>query len=275
MHYSTLLLSSLSLITTSTSSALPLEARQSTTWQYTCKPDYAAPSDFKAFNVGGCAAQLSFTKDRYIGVQWNFDAVYADGSRVKHDPLRSSENFGVGDALYPFKGNNFIEKFPGKSAFTSVHEFTNVCKSGATGDAPVSWVFYTTTANSACSAANFKFTTASIPVYNNGAVVTRPAKPASYSSKRVNDAGDFKVTWSEVPDAAAYSVIVEYPTNTDDVGRAVKNVRGARVLKGALDTTVPTGTLRQGDPRSVIVHTVDSKGLWSLTTDAKIVGGMW
>ncbi|XMA07803.1 hypothetical protein WAI453_000594 [Rhynchosporium graminicola] len=271
MHSSTFILSLLSLTTNTLSFSLPLQTRQSTTWQYTCDPTYAVPSNFKAFNLGGCAAQLAFTKDRYIGVQWNFDAVYADGSRVKHEPYRE-KSFGVSDTFYPLPGNNFNERFPGASAFTAVHEFANVCKAGA---APVSWIFYTSSAISACSSVSYRFTSGSIPVFSNGAVVTRPAKPASYSLSRVNDAGDFLVTWSAVSVAAAYSVIVEYPTGTDEIGRPYTNVRGARVQAGTLDTTIPTGSRRTDQQRSLVVHTVDSRGLWSFANDAKIVRGSW
>ncbi|KAL2065172.1 hypothetical protein VTL71DRAFT_4313 [Oculimacula yallundae] len=272
MQLPTLILALLSLTTSTLSSSLPLQARQSTTWQYTCQPNYAAPSNFKAFNLGGCAAQLAFTKDRYVAVQWNFDAVYADGSRVKYEPFRDFDTFGVSDPFYPFLGNNFNTRFPGASAFTAVHEFTNICKNGA---APVSWIFYTSSANSACSSSSYRYTSGRIPVFSNGAVVTRPAKPASYSLRRVNDAGDFLVSWSAVSGASAYSVIVEYPTGTDEVGNPYTNVRGARVQAGTLETTIPTGTRRTDQQRSLIVHAVDSRGLWSLTNDAKIVRGSW
>jgi hypothetical protein len=207
-----------------TSIAFPLQLtkRQSTTWQYTCESG-ASPNNFKAFNLDGCTAQLNFNKDRYIGVQWAFEATYADGSRVTHTPLRGTKNFGVSDTFYPFPGNNFVTAFPGQSAFTAVHEFANVCK---VGQAPVSWRFYTTSANSACSASGYRYTTGQIRTTNG---VARPAKVANVSIRRVNDAGDFQVNWSPVSTAAAYSVIVQYPTGSDEIGRAYTNVRGARV----------------------------------------------
>lgn len=61
-----------------------------------------APSKSKGFNLGGCAAQLASTKDRHVGLQWNFDAVYADGSRVKRYAYRDFNTFGVSDTFYPF-----------------------------------------------------------------------------------------------------------------------------------------------------------------------------
>ncbi|KAK0103957.1 hypothetical protein ONS96_005063 [Cadophora gregata f. sp. sojae] len=220
MKFSTVITATLSLATSAFSSSLPLQPRQSTTWQYTCQPNYAAPSNFKAFNLGGCAAQLTFTKDRYVGV----------------------------------------------------HEFTNVCKNGA---APVSWIFYTSSANSACSSDSYRYTGGRIPVFSNGAVVTRPAKPASYSLRRINVAGDFEVNWSAVSTAAAYSIIVQYPTGTDEVGNPYTNQRGARVQAPNLTTIIPTGTRRQDQPRSLIVHAVDSRAVWSFTNDAKIVRANW
>ncbi|PVH89186.1 hypothetical protein DL98DRAFT_579887 [Cadophora sp. DSE1049] len=272
MKLATIITLALSLATSTVSSSLPIKPRQSTTWQYTCQPNYAAPTNFKAFSLGGCAAQLAFTKDRYVGVQWNFDAVYADGSRVKHDPYRDFNTFGVSDYFYPFLGNNFNTRFPGSSAFTAVHEFTNVCKNGA---APVSQIFHTSSANSACSAASYRYTSGRIPVFNNGAVVTRLAKPASYSLRRLNDAGDFQVNWSAVSTAAAYSIIVQYPTGSDEVGNPYTNQRGARIQAPNLITTIPTGTRRQDQPRSLIVHAVVSRGVWSFTNDARIVRANW
>ncbi|KAG4419310.1 hypothetical protein IFR04_007544 [Cadophora malorum] len=272
MKLPTIITITLSLVASSVSSSLPLEARQSTTWQYTCQPNYTVPSNFKAFNLGGCAAQLTFTKDRYVGVQWNFDAVYADGSRVKKDPYREFNTFGVSDAFYPFLRNNFDTRFPGSSAFTAVHEFTNICKDGA---APLAWIFYSGSANSACSVSSYRYTSGRIPVFSNGTVVTRPAKAASYSLRRINDGGDFQVNWSAVSTAAAYSIIVQYPTGTDEVGNPYTNQRGARVQAPALTTTIPTGTRRQDQPRSLIVHAVDSRGVWSFTNYARIVWANW
>jgi hypothetical protein len=205
-----------------TASPLDLVKRQSISWQYTCE-SRAAPSNFKAFNLPGCTAQLSLTKDRYIGVQWAFEATYADGSHAVHAPFRGVANFGVSDAFYSFPGNNFNTAFPGTSAFTAVHEFANVCQGSQT---PVSWRFYTTSANSACSSSSYRYTTEQISAVNG---VTRPAKVPNVAIQRANDAGDFTVTWSPVANAAAYSVIVQYPTGTDEIGRPYTNVRGARV----------------------------------------------
>ena len=47
--------------------------------------------------------------------------------------------------------------------------------------------------------------------------------------RRANDAGGFEVSWDAVPDAVAYSVIVQYPTGTDEAGNPYLNVRDARV----------------------------------------------
>lgn len=202
-----------------------LEKRQSsesTNWQYSCS-SAAPPSNFKAFDLGGCNTQLAFTKDRYVGIQWEFQATYRDGSTAVHRPFQDYNNFGVSDTFYPYLGNNFITKRPGtSSAFTAVHEFSNVCKNG---QAPVSWRFYTTSANSACSSASYRYTTGQIQSVGN---VSRPPK-VSPSLRRINDNGDFEVSWSPVNGAAAYSVIVEYPTGTDEVGDPYRNVRGERV----------------------------------------------
>jgi hypothetical protein len=207
---------------TALASPLGLSKRQSTTWQYTCE-SRAAPSNFKAFNLASCTAQLSLTKDRYVGVQWAFEATYADGSRAVHTPLRGTGNFGVSDAFYPYEGNNFITAFPGQSAFTAVHEFTNVCQDG---QGPVSWRFYTTSANSACSSSSYRYTTGQIRATSG---VARPGKVSNVAIRRANDAGDFTVSWAPVAGAVAYSVIVQYPTGSDEIGRPYTNVRGARV----------------------------------------------
>lgn len=90
----------LALAASTAASPLELSKRQSTTWAYTCGSN-AAPSDFKAFDLRGCEAQLSLTKDRYIGVQWAFEATYADGSKAEHAPLRDFNSFGVSDTFYP------------------------------------------------------------------------------------------------------------------------------------------------------------------------------
>jgi hypothetical protein len=203
-------------------SPLNLERRQcSTTWRYQYE-GRAPPGNYKAFDVAGCAAQLSFNKDQYISVQWAFEATYSDGSVAEHKPFRDFDTFGVSDTFYPYLGNNFITRYPGNSAFTAVHEFTNVCKNG---QAPVSWRFYTV--SSQC------FTTGQIRSVKG---VTRPAKVSGVSLRRANDAGDFQVSWSAVPSAVAYSVIVEYPTGTDEIGRPYLNVRGARVQVSTLSS---------------------------------------
>ena len=190
-----------------------LEKRQcSTSWTF---GQGAPPGNYKAFDVGGCAAQLSFSKDQYISIQWAFEATYADGSRAEHKPFRDFNTFGVSDTFYPYLGNNFITRYPGSSAFTAVHEFSSVCKDGK---APVSWRFYTTTPG--C------FTSDQIRSVGG---VSRPSKVTGVALRRLNAAGDFRVSWSVVLGAIAYSVIVEYPTGTDEVGNPYKNVRGARV----------------------------------------------
>lgn len=59
-----------------------LTIRQSSEMVDTCIPGSSAPTDFKAFDVGNCQAQLSYTADKnHIGIQATFVAEYADGSR--------------------------------------------------------------------------------------------------------------------------------------------------------------------------------------------------
>ncbi|KAH8623216.1 hypothetical protein IG631_22373 [Alternaria alternata] len=207
---------------TTTASPLVLEPRQqcSTSWSYPYT-GRAPPGNYKAFNLASCTAQLSFNKDQYVGVQWAFEATYADGSRAELKPFRDFNSFGVSDTFYPYLGNNFLTRYPGNSAFTAVHEFSSVCKNG---QAPVSWRFYTTSGT-----ANGCYTTGQIRAVGG---VSRPAKVTGVSLQRSNDAGDFEVTWSPVSRAVAYSVIVQYPTGTDEVGNPYTNVRGARVQVG-------------------------------------------
>ncbi|KAF2818599.1 hypothetical protein CC86DRAFT_472674 [Ophiobolus disseminans] len=235
----------LAFATAAVASPLQLEKRQcSTTWRYQ-DAKRAPPGNYKAFDLGGCTSQLSFNKDQYISVQWAFEATYADGSRAEHKPFRDFDTFGVSDTFYPYLGNNFITRYPGNSAFTAVHEFTNVCSGG---QAPVSWRFYTTWPE--C------FTSGQIPPVSGA---TRPAKVSGVSLRRANDAGDFQVSWSAVPTAAAYSAIVEYPTGTDE----------------GTSTSVATTTRRQDVARKVIVHAVNSQGLWSFTNDVPPVVAGW
>ncbi|KAH7380212.1 hypothetical protein DE146DRAFT_288041 [Phaeosphaeria sp. MPI-PUGE-AT-0046c] len=263
-----LILSIATLASTTTASPLStsFDKRQSTSWTYTCSSG-APPAKFTAFNLPSCTAQLTFTKDRYIGVQWNFEATYADGSRVERKPFKSA-NFGASDTFYPYPGNNFLTSYPGNSAFTAVHEFGNVCKGG---QAPVSWRFFTSSANSACSAASYRFTTGQIRTVDGE---SRPAKVSGVALRRVNDAGDFQASWNAVSSAAAYSVIVRYPTGTDDIGNPYTNMRGARV-QGRTTQTIATTSRRPDVDREVIVHAVNAQGVWSLTTDVQPVAARW
>merc|ERR1711963_1026785 len=170
-------------------------------------------------------------------------------------------SFGVSDTFYPYLGNNFLTQYPSNTPYTAVHEFTGVCKNGA---APVSWRFYTTSGTRPC------FTTDQIRVVGG---VSRPPKVSGVTLRRNNDAGDFAVDWQPVARAVAYSVIVQYPTGSDEIGNPYRNVRGARVQ--GTSTTVATTTRRQDVERSVIVHAVDERGVWSFTSDVKPVVARW
>ncbi|KAH7130025.1 hypothetical protein B0J11DRAFT_602225 [Dendryphion nanum] len=237
---------------------LPTPSQCSTSFRYQ-EPGFAPPGNFKAFKFDDCTAQLSLDKDQYISVIWAFEATYADGSRTEHKPIRDFDTFGVSDPMYPYLGNNFITRYPGNSAFTAIHEFTNVCKGG---QAPISWRFLITSPD--C------FNSGQIPAVDGA---SRPAKVSGVSIRRVNDAGDFDVSWSAVPRAAAYSVIVQYPVGRDEIGNPYLNVRGARVQ--ATTARIPTTAKSQHVIRSVIVHAVDSRGLWSLTTGVRQVDASW
>ncbi|KAF3054202.1 hypothetical protein E8E11_012018 [Didymella keratinophila] len=234
----------LALIACTTASPVDVAKRHSSTWTYTCGTN-AAPSEFKAFNLGNCATQLSLTKDRYVGVQWAFEATYADGSTASHVPYRDFNTFGVSDTFYPYLGNNFVTRLPGQSAFTAVHEFTDVCKNGL---APVSWCFFTTSADSACSASNYRFTTSQIEVVGG---VSRPGKVSGVALRRANDAGDFEVGWDAVQDAVAYSVTVEYPTG--DVDYSCDYYQEAGCTEKA----------------------ADAQGIWPFTSDVQPVEAGW
>jgi hypothetical protein len=62
-----------------------LEARQSgrtTTWVDTCTGGSPGPNSYLAFNLGNCNYQMTLTRDTFlIGMTFEFEAVYADGSR--------------------------------------------------------------------------------------------------------------------------------------------------------------------------------------------------
>ncbi|CAN9227224.1 unnamed protein product [Alternaria alternata] len=185
---------------TTTASPLVLEPRQqcSTSWSYPYT-GRAPPGNYKAFNLASCTVQLSFNKDQYVGVQWAFEATYADGSRAELKPFRDFNSFGVSDTFYPYLGNNFLTRYLGNSAFTAVHEFSSVCKNG---QAPISWRFYTTSGT-----ANGCYTTGQIQAVGG---VSRPAKVTGVSLRRNNDAGDFEVAWSPVSRAVADPADVDY-----------------------------------------------------------------
>ena len=66
---------------------------------------------------------------------------------MKHDPYRDFNNIAVSDPFYTIGyGNNYITNRTQSQAFTSVHEFSNICRNGV---APSSWIFYTSLTNSA------------------------------------------------------------------------------------------------------------------------------
>jgi hypothetical protein len=106
------------------------------------------------------------------------------------------------------------------SNFTSVHELTNVCRNGA---GPVGWFFLAS--DSGCGRpANYVFTSPQIGITNG---VTRPGQTIP-SGRRINDAGDYEITWTAVPNAAAYTVLFEVPTSVDDVGNPYTRLIGSR-----------------------------------------------
>lgn len=269
-------------------SASALSPRQSPTWTYTCSA-LAPPSSFTASTPSPCTAQLSLTKDRYIGVHWAFEARYADGTTAVHAPLRDLAAFGVSDPFYPYLGNNFLERWPGSSsAFTAVHEFEGVCVGG---EEPVEWRFYTTSANAACSARDYRFSSGWVAVQGE---VVRPERVEGVQMRRVSDGGGFQVQWRPVEGARAYSVIVQYPTGTDEVGDPYLNVRGVRVQVSLLredvleegcilltkfdqgtEALVDTSVRRQDVARKAVVHVVDERGVWSFANGVEPVVAGW
>jgi hypothetical protein len=259
--------------------SLSLTPRQSCsptfTYPYTGR---TSPSNFLAFSLPSCTAQLTFTKDHWVGVQWAFEATYADGSRAILEPFRNNDNFGVSDTFYPYQGNNFLTSYPGSSAFTAVHEFTGVCKGGKE---PLSWRFYTTSGTSTCNTS---------PQIKAVGGVSRPAKVSGVALKRSSDASDFTASWSPVAGAAAYSVIVQYPSGIDDLGRPYLSVRGKRVMVSlpsskveiqrvnksqASSATVATTNRSKEVERKVVVHAVNAQGVWSFTSDVRPVTAGW
>jgi hypothetical protein len=89
------------LTVTLSSSLLPRQSCSNTwTYPYTGR---LPPSSFHAFTLPSCTAQLTFTKDHWVGVQWAFEATYADGGRVVYEPLRELGGFGVSDVWTPLQ----------------------------------------------------------------------------------------------------------------------------------------------------------------------------
>ncbi|KAK2627652.1 hypothetical protein QTJ16_002298 [Diplocarpon rosae] len=247
-----------------------LVPRQSTSWEYTCAK-LAPPADFTAFNLYNCEAQLSFTKDQYESVSWAFDAIYPDGSRLTHNPITDPTNFGVSDPTDPNKGTNYWTRYPESTRFTAVHEFTDVCKGN---QAPLSWEFYTTT--KPCSRSYF--TSGRVPVGRSGDPVTRPAQVDGVLLYPSGSQGDFTAYWEHVADAAYYSVIVQYPTQSaENADTVFMQLGGARIPHTDANnlTVVETGTFSKETPRAVIVHALDHAGVWSYTGDVTAVQGFW
>ncbi|KAF7198587.1 hypothetical protein HII31_00326 [Pseudocercospora fuligena] len=223
-----------------------LSKRQSTTWQDSC--GNPAPSNYRAFNLPNCQAQLTFSRGKNVAVQWK--------------PFRNFDNIAVSDPFYTLGyGNNYITNRTQSQAFTSVHEFTNVCRNGA---APVAWVFYTTSANSACTSRDYRYTTGRI----NAVSGSRPAK-TTFRGRQLNAAGDIEVIWNAVNGAQSYNVFVQIPTSSyEDNSGYFTTDRGARVSSGTTRATFP-GVVRfrnPEEPRKVYVNVQGTNGVWSDTT---------
>lgn len=126
--------------------------------------------------------------------------------RVNHDPFRDFNNIAVSDPFYTIGyGTNYITNRTQSQAFTSVHEFSNVCRNGV---APSGWVFYTSSANSACTSSSYRFTTGRITTTTG----TRPAK-TNFSGRSINAAGEIEITWTGADGAQSYNAFIRIPTN--------------------------------------------------------------
>ncbi|PBP18438.1 hypothetical protein BUE80_DR010719 [Diplocarpon rosae] len=133
-------------------------------------------------------------------------------------------------------------------SFTKDHEFTDVCKDN---QAPLSWEFYTTT--KPCSR-NY-YTSGPVPVSRSGDPVTRPAQVDGVLLYPSGSQGDFTAYWKHVADAAYYSVIVQYPTQSaENEDTVFMQLGGARIPHTDLNnlTVVKTGTFGKETPRAVI-----------------------
>ena len=190
--------------------------------QDNCNPPSPAPSNYRAFNLGNCQAQLTFSRGKNVGVQWEFDAIYPDGSRVNHKPFRNFSNIAVSDTFYTLGyGNNYLTNRTQSQAFTSVHELSNVCRNGVV---PSAWIFYTTT-EGACNPKGYRYTTGRI----NAVTGSRPAK-TNFSARQINSAGEVEVTWNAVSNAQSYNVFIQIPTSEYEGGNGYFTTdRGARV----------------------------------------------
>ncbi|KAI5366419.1 hypothetical protein Slin15195_G079390 [Septoria linicola] len=227
-----------------------------------CNPRQPAPSNYRAFNIGNCQAQLTFSRGKNVAVQWEFDAVYADGARVNHKPFRNFVNIAVSDPFYTIGyGNNYLTNRTQSQAFTSVHEFSNVCRNGAV---PTAWIFYTTSANSACTSRDYRFTTGRISTVTG----SRPAK-TTFTARQINSAAEVEVSWSSVANAQSYNIFVQIPTRPyeDRSGYFVTD-RGARFSSSTTRAVFPgvSGSRNAEEPRKVYVNVQGSNGVWSDTT---------
>lgn len=166
-------------------------------------------------------------------------------------------------------GTQYLTKRPGSTAYTAVHEFSATLRNG---QAPVAWVFRTTSANSACHDASYRFNSGRISVTRN---VARPVQVTGLAARRTSDAGDWFVSFNALSGATSYNVLAKGFFSGDEVGNPYTNFRGERLGSGTTSTTVNLGSRYRDYKREFTVTARNAEGVWSFTPTGPLISVAW
>ncbi|CEH16189.1 hypothetical protein CBOM_06055 [Ceraceosorus bombacis] len=253
----------------------PNDAKYSFTWREDSSSQYCStypPADFTARVFDDCSAQLSMLRDRRAVVyNWAFDALYADGSRVRQTPVRDFGKLSISDPDYTTTGGQNYRQDRTRGDYISVHDFTNVCRNG---QAPVQFQFYVVQTLTATCAGNGRnwFKSRPINVVRGG---SKAGQAPITSARRINSNGDYEVRWNAVTGAASYNII--YQTYTSGAGETpyYTTIRGQRVNAGQTSVVVATGTREAGRPRFFVVNVLSQAGVWNYAPALSNFEGRW
>lgn len=172
-----------------------------------------------------------------------------------------------------------------------MHEVSSVCRNGV---APIAWYYLAKASDTFCGRPpNYVWTSPQVSIQTG----TRPGNTVP-AGRRINNDGQFEITWQPVANAAAYTVLFEVPTGSDEVGNPYKRVIGNRVPvsmiarpaisvqcllmvmndQASSTRSVQRGIISQrweGRSRRVAVNVVNSQGVWNLAKDSPVVDARW